>query len=211
MNSIWLHQQPNASKVIVFFNGWGFDSSIVQHLICDDDTDVLVVSNYSDLSMDLVDLSAYTTRSLIAWSFGVASYCHWQTGRDDPFQKKVAINGTMMPIDRRQGIATKVVQKTIDTLSQESFQVFAARCFNRPQTEIKIDVEQRRVELTAIKNRGNADQLLAWDKVWLSTHDKIFLPKNTQLAWHGHTQKMEFINAPHAPFNYWRNWQAVLA
>lgn len=225
MKQKWLRQTNDAENVIVFFSGWGFDESIVQGLTIENDTNVLFIDDYRHLDYQLPDLNQYQNRSLIAWSFGVAAYSAWQQqspDNDSSFDYRVAINGSMTPVDRKTGIPDVVMQKTIDTLSVASFQVFAKKCFNpldlKANQPFVIDVDIRKHELQQIKQRhcsindlkSSPDTTLQWDKIWISRHDKIFPLRNLQRAWQDQKDRIELINAEHTPFRYWQNWHDIL-
>lgn len=217
MKHQWLQQHESAQNVIVFFSGWGFDTSVVQNLIINDDTDVLFVDDFRSLDTEIPTLDHYKKRNLIAWSFGIAAYHAWQVKqRNAPhFHHTVAINGSMSPVNRRAGIPEIIMQKTIDTLSIDSFQVFASKCFEQREfvhlQPFAIDVEARKEELINIQQRQAPDTPMQWNKVWISRHDKIFPLRNLQRAWQDHGDCVEVIDATHAPFAYWQNWQDIIA
>ena len=205
MQQQWLKCQSGATELIVVFGGWAIGPSVFAHLTTD--ADILYLNEYSTLDYALPDLSAYKSRTLVAWSFGVASYGHWQQDHHDPFTRKIALNGSMSPVDRRTGIAPKIMQQTIDTLSQDSFQTFLNRCFNTPQPPHPIDVPARRAELIAIQARGSANKKLSWDRVWISGQDRIFSAANMARAWPDATL---LPDAAHVPFSTWTSWHEVL-
>ncbi len=208
----WQHQSSRAIHVVVFFNGWGLDNTIIANLLTNTDTDVLVVSDYTNIENKLPDLSLYDTRTLIAWSFGVANYTLWQQNRPDIFDTKIAINGTMQGIDRYAGIAGVVVQHTIDTLNLDSFVEFSKRCCNSSNMTINasnVDISTKKNELQHIKDRRYVvDNTIPWDAIWISKQDKIFPTKNQLRAWQYYQPNL--IDAAHAPFTYWVNWQDLL-
>jgi len=218
MKQQWLRHSDSAEKIIVFFNGWGFDASIVQGLAIEKDTNVLFIDDYRCLDYQLPNLDHYQHRCLIAWSFGVAAYNTWQQQprvTDSFFDYKVAINGSMTPIDRKTGIPDIVMQKTIETLSAESFQVFAKKCFDSAENAssnepFTINVNARKEELMSIQQWQGANTKLQWDKVWISRRDKIFPLHNLQRAWRDHDNRVELIDAAHAPFHYWSNWSDII-
>ena len=220
MKHQWLQHSENAKNIIVFFSGWGFGATVVQNLAIEEDTNVLFINDYRCLDYELPNLERYQHRYLIAWSFGVAAYNAWQqqSPHTPHFDSSVAINGSMTPVDRRTGIPNIVMQKTIDTLSVESFQVFAKKCFDAldsgSHTPFAIDVDARKKELIHIQqwqsSDKNLDTSLQWNKVWISKHDKIFPLRNLQRAWQDHTERLEFIEAAHSPFNYWNNWSDII-
>lgn len=206
MQYLWRRREPGATKVIVFFGGWGIGPEAYSHL--DMESDLLTVWDYRDLNRELPEILHYDSRTLVAWSFGVASYCLWQQNWPDVFTRKVAINGTMTPIDRRTGIPPVVVEKTIDTLSEESFKFFVARCYGQKQLFSPIDVAELKTELIAINNRDYSTAKQTWDRVWVSRQDKIFPFANMQRAWQ---QPIDIIDKPHVPFTAWTSWEEIVS
>jgi pimeloyl-[acyl-carrier protein] methyl ester esterase len=201
-------QHTGANDLIVVFGGWALGPAPFAHLT--GPYDVVLADDYRDLSQKLPDVEGYQSVTLVAFSFGVAAYGHWQQGQPDPFSRKVAINGTLSPIDRRCGIAPVVMQRTIDTLSHEAFQIFLERCYNTPQSDTPLDVTTRKQELRAVESRGTAPDV-SFDRVWISDQDRIFLPANQQRAWADQVERVQHIDAPHVPFKRWSTWAEVLA
>jgi biotin synthesis protein BioG len=197
--------EPN-KELIVVFNGWAIAPDVFDHLT--GPYDILFASDYRDLDADLPDLSGYDRVSLVAWSFGVASYAHWQQGRSDPFDRKVAVNGTLAPVSRTTGVPSVAMDKTLQTLSVDAYQLFLMRVFNGRQPSGAIDVRARKDELRAIKARGDAPKI-PFDRVWISTADKIFPAANQTRAWADNVTRQ--IDAPHAPFAAFTNWQEILS
>ena len=155
----WLKQSADASGIIVIFGGWAIGSGVLSHL--EGDQDLLFVDDYRTLDSDLPDLSAYSQRTAVAWSFGVAAFAHWLAGRPDIFNRKVAITGSLSPVDRRLGIPPVVFERTVQGLTEESYQGFLALCFGETQPRQDIDVDARRAEL---ERHGNAhtNKHVAW-------------------------------------------------
>ena len=227
MHYKWLKKQ-SAQKVIIIFSGWGFSSDVFDHLLRADNCnkyDVLFVSGYQELAMELPDLSHYEGRYLLAWSFGVSAFSTWLSALSEDqqlfysefFSCCVAINGSMQPIDRHQGIPAIIMQKTIDTLSQSSFKHFSSRCFGGfgMPAEIDIDVDVKKQELQKILERQH-EMVVIWDLVWIAKHDKIFPPKNLSRAWDLYNEQcqepatIQYIDAPHAPFQMWSTWDEII-
>lgn len=204
MRVCWL-RQGSSTQVIVIFGGWAVGPEVFAHL--DGAEDLLYVSDYRDLAADLPDLSSYDRCSLVAWSFGVASYGHWQQGRVDPFHHKVAVSGALTPVSREFGIPPVVMQKTIDTLTHDSYQIFLKRVFGRSQPVEQIDVAARQDELRAVAARGAAPDP-GFDRVWIAGSDRIFPAVNLRRAWEG--QMSNELAAPHMPFNHFDAWQEIL-
>ncbi len=224
----WLKKQ-SAQAVIVIFSGWGFSSEVFDHLLQNDDEnqyDVLFVSDYQQLDMRLPDLSHYQERYLIAWSFGVSAFATWLSNMSEDqqsvcraqFDRFVAINGSMQPVDRYHGIPEVIMQKTIDTLTQESFELFAKRCFGglAMPTELQIDVVEKKQELQIILARTPQTAFI-WDLVWIAKRDKIFPPKNLSRAWQAYNERcqepalIQYCDAPHASFQIWSSWDDIVS
>ncbi|MFW8594689.1 pimeloyl-ACP methyl esterase BioG family protein [Cribrihabitans neustonicus] len=199
----WLKQE-GAEEAIVVFGGWAIGPEVFDHLKGPED--ILFVSGYSDLRADLPDLSSYRRVRLLAWSFGVASYAHWQQGRADPFAAKVAVNGSLQPVSRAAGIAPLTFRKTAENLSLDSYQQFLTRAFGVPQPARMLDVEARRAELIAVEQRGDAPRL-PFDRVWISEDDRIFPPASLSRAWAG--LPVRRIKAPHVPFAHFSAWEEL--
>ena len=83
------------------------------------------------------------------------------------FDKKIAVNGTLCPVDRHLGIPPTIMQKTIDNLSQDSFERFLTRCFGKRTLRSEIDIEAAKNELEAVQARGAAPEQ-HFDLAWVS-------------------------------------------
>ncbi|UWR69430.1 DUF452 family protein [Phaeobacter inhibens] len=202
----WL-KRNQAAEAIVIFGGWAVGPGVFDHLA--GAQDLVFVSDYRNLDADLPDLSGYDHVTLLAWSFGVAAYAHWQEGRADPFDRKVAVNGTLTPVDEARGIPPAVMAKTAEGLSEQSFAQFLRRTFNTPQPPHAVDIDARRAELHAVAARGTAS-VVAFDQVWIAGRDRIFPPKNQHRAWADATIR-ELPAAAHAPFDHFDSWQALIS
>ncbi|EBA15594.1 putative biotin synthesis protein BioC [Roseobacter sp. SK209-2-6] len=193
-------------EAIVVFGGWAVGPEVFQRLT--GAQDVIFASDYRDLEAELPDLTGYERVSLLAWSFGVSAYAHWQQGRKDPFHRKVAVNGSLTPVSRTRGVPPVAMAKTTETLSQSAYQLFLARVFGAGRPETVIDVEARRAELQAVARRGDAP-VVDFDKIWISRSDKIFPAANLNRAWAG--SNVQEIDAPHAPFDRFSSWEELLS
>lgn len=208
MRMEWLQKRDGAREVLVIFSGWGITPAAFAHLTTE--ADILCISDYRVLSTDLPDLTAYQTRNLIAWSFGIASYALWQGNRANPFNRRIALCGSMIPVDRDLGIPPVAMQKTIDTLSETSFQIFRRRCYGRAVVPEAVDISALKEELLAVQARDYSQVQLTWDKAVISRTDKIFPAKNLRAAWEGKATDITETDAPHVPFSAWKIWAEVL-
>ena len=69
MKSLWLNKKNN-KNIIVFFNGWGMNETIVSHIDYNKN-DVLMFCDYRNLDIETFDFSQYENKFLVAWSMGV--------------------------------------------------------------------------------------------------------------------------------------------
>jgi len=200
----WVKQE-DSKDVIVVFGGWAVGFAPLAHL--KGDADILFVSDFRDISAQLPDFSAYEHKSLVAFSFGVAAYAHWQAKHADLFSHKVAINGTTTPVDRQTGIPPIIMQKTIETLDPASLQIFLMRCFGKKQPYLEADIAALKQELEVVQQRGSAPRV-DFDKIIISDKDRIFLSANLERAYDG--LKTTTVSGPHIPFAAWTHWEEML-
>jgi pimeloyl-[acyl-carrier protein] methyl ester esterase len=207
----WLKQGAGRDEVIVVFGGWAIGSQCFAHLT--GGQDVLFVDDYRDLTGELPDLSAYARRRLVAWSFGVAAFGHWQSelgqlGRRMAFDSRVAVNGSLTPVHPKTGIPPRVFRQTEAGLSEASFQDFLTHSFNAPQPWQSFDAALHHAELLAVEARGAAPTC-AWDRIWISGQDRIFPAQNLERAWADQPDAIRRIDAPHVAFAAWSAWQEL--
>ncbi|GLQ18188.1 pimeloyl-ACP methyl esterase BioG family protein [Maritalea porphyrae] len=206
MNCQWI-KQDNNKDVIVVFGGWAVGFAPLAHL--QGDYDILFVDDFRLLDAELPPLAQYDRRILVAFSFGVAAYAHWQAGRMDCFTAKIAINGSVTPVDRKTGIPPVIMQKTIDSLDIDSLQMFLTRCFGDEQPRLEADVNALKDELLAVQQRGNGP-LVVFDKAILSDKDRIFMSANLLRAFEGTSTLIKTINGSHIPFAAWTRWEEIV-
>lgn len=200
----WLSGPERATELVVLFGGWAAGAAPFRHL--GRDRDILFVEDWRDLNAELQPLSGYARRSLVAWSFGVAAYAHWQAGRADPFRRRVAICGSPSPVDRRLGIPPAIFARTRDRLDDATLSAFLGRAGAPPVAAH--DIAALRAELDAVAARGPAPAV-AWDAAVIATRDHVFPVPNLRRAFSG--VPLREVDAPHAPFRAWTNWDEVLA
>ena len=199
----WLNKK-NHSKIILFFNGWGMDESVVSHLKTED-YDVLVFYDYNNLNtdFDFVSLNTYTEKYLVAWSMGVMI----ATLFDIQYNFKTAINGTLKPIDDKYGIPTKIYDLTLKGFSQKGAERFIKNMYKEDckYPEITREFDNQKSELQALTGY-NANLDFSYDRVIISSDDKIIPTKNQITFW----RKEPNLDSGHAPFNHFNSWGDLL-
>ena len=99
------------------------------------------------------------------------------------YNSKIAINGTLKPIDIKYGINPKIYDLTINGFNEESCKKFIRNMF---ETEVNLtisrDFENQKAELVAIKNYSAKDDF-EYNKIFISENDKIIPTKNQINYW----------------------------
>ena len=215
----YLHKS-NKSKLILFMSGWACDE-IPFSKIDSKDYDVLMCYDYRNLSnaTDILDeLSLYQEQHLIAWSLGIYVSSILFKDYGDLFTNRIAINGSLTPIDNEKGIPFAIFQGTINGLNERGRDKFFMRmCGGRigftdfAKHQPQRTVENQKEELICLQNMI-LDKNITWDifdKVLLSSQDMIFPFENLEKAWKNKTQKV-VLNLPHFCFSEWNEWDEIL-
>lgn len=199
----WLNNVNNSS-VIVFFNGWGMDESIVSNLSFNT-FDVLMFYDYNtlDTDFDFTTIKNYKFRHLIAWSMGVMV----ATLFDDNYNTKTAINGTLKPINNRFGIPERIYDLTLKSFSPKGAEKFIKNMFpiecNLPI--VTRNFENQKNELFALKNYSSNTNF-KYSKVIISDNDKIIPTKNQMAYWNIEPN----ISGGHAIFYLIDSWSELI-
>ncbi len=200
----WLNKKQENNKVIIFFNGWGMDESIVRQLN-PLDFDVLMFFDYNTLKadFDFDELNTYKERHIIAWSMGVMI----ATLFDIDCNSATAINGTLKPIDNNYGIPERIYDLTLRGFSEKGAEKFIKNMFDKDFNYPKINREfaNQKSELAALKEyKANTD--FKYSKVFISDNDKIIPTKNQVAFWDIEPN----LKSGHCPFFLFKNWDELL-
>lgn len=212
----WLNQKNN-QKLIIFFNGWGMDECVVNHLL-PEDYDVLMFYDYNtlDTDFDLKSIDIYPQKYLIAWSMGVMT----ATLFDIDYVSKTAVNGTLKPIDDKYGIPNRIYDLTLKGFSPKGAERFIRNMFpdnltptlsSKGEGESNVllfperEFENQKTELEALTHY-DANQKFKYDRIFISSKDKI-IPTKSQVAFWGIEPN---IDSGHAPFNHFKKWSELL-
>ena len=189
-------------KLILFFNGWGMDELIVSHL---DRTgyDLLVLYDYRDLDITFPDFSSYDELFVVGWSMGVMISSLF----DDIDAKRIAINGTLKPIDDKYGIPEKIYKLTVRGFNERSCEKFMRRMFedvppiekfsNRAFEDVKEELENL---------MGVEAKYISYDRKLISDNDVIIPTENQKNYWRNY----ELIKGGHCPFFNYTSWSELL-
>ncbi len=204
MKSKWLNNQNN-ENIIVFFNGWGMDEKIVEHLLYGN-YDVLMFYDYRTFEEIKFDFSKYKNKYLIAWSMGViVSSLYYEIFNG--FDKKIAINGTLKPINDEYGIPVLIYNLMIENFNEISSEKFVKKISSGNNTKeyCTRSMTDLKEELINIKN-VNPTRLIEFDKAIVSLKDRIMPAKNQIKYWTQQNIEVEKKEGLHSIFDQITNW-----
>ena len=209
----WLNKQNN-DKLIVFFAGWSFDYVPFEFLDCKNN-DVVVIYDYNTLD-NLPYFGTYRTKTMICWSMGV--YIAYLLKDEFPnFDKKIAINGTVYPIDDKFGIPQKTFNLTLKYAETGLQGKFYQNVFNSSdlyerymQNPVARPLKNRVDELSTLYNLIKNTQIKYdgkyYTKAIVSLSDKIIPVKNQLTFW---SNTAEQIESGHFPFYNYKSWDEL--
>lgn len=199
MKCKWLNKQNN-EKLILFFNGWGMDENVVNHLEFED-YDVVMFYDYNNLETDFI-LEDYKEKYLVAWSMGVMIATNFDFG----VNSSTAVNGTLRPIDAEFGIHPKIYDLTIRGFNEKGREKFIKNMFETPvDISISRTLENQKSELEALK-MYSADESFKYSRIIISDNDKIIPTKSQCAFWNREPN----IKSGHCPFNLFSKWSELL-
>lgn len=207
-------RKNNSKNIIVFLCGWGLDEKPFE-VLESKDFDVLFVFDYSSLKLDF-DFSKYEKKVLISFSYGVFMASVIQDVLPE-FDCKIAINGTLKPIDKEFGISPKIFDLTLSSISDESMQKFYSRMFDNNLDDEYFtenlpnrDSNNCRIELSQIKKYVEEYKNISFnfDKIIISNGDKIVPAKNQLNFWKNYNFKN--IDAGHFLFYKFNDFNEII-
>jgi biotin synthesis protein BioG len=212
----WLNKNNN-KKLIVFFAGWSFDENPFKHLDCGE-YDVLFIYDYNDLSQPEFPTD-YDQKILITWSMGVFIGYEFRH-LFDTFDYKIAINGTITPVDNDFGIPIRTFELTLRHAKTGLEGKFYQNIFKTEEelnkylsSPVKRSIENRVSELenlySTIKSAPK-DFEKFYDKAIVSEYDKI-IPPNNQIKSHAQNN-VSVVKLPygHSPFYKFKSWNEII-
>ena len=212
----WLNKQ-NKENLIIFFAGWSFDETPFKFLDCGD-FDVIIMYDYNKLDLPKIDFSNYKNINLIAWSMGVF-VAYLLKEKLPKFTKKIAINGTIKPVDDEFGIPQKPFLLTLRHAKTGLEGKFYQNIFNSNEefekyikTPVKRTIENRETELRALYEKIKTTEINYthfYDKALISAHDKIIPTKNQVNFWQENSE-IEMLESGHFPYYNFKSWNEIL-
>lgn len=196
-------KQTGSRRLILIYAGWAMDAEPFRH-VCRPGYDTMVVWDYRDLTMNWSGVSSYDEIALIAWSMGVYAASMTIHSIDHLITARIAVNGTLSPVDNMRGIPENIFEGTASTLDDRNLRKFFRRmCGDRPTTERFMQHAPSRPvgelvdELRAIYPEPwfCNPKVERWDRAVIGRQDAIFPPCNQQRAWQG--TPVAVVDRPH--------------
>ncbi len=226
MKTTWLRKE-GAEELLLFFNGWGMDRRIGDHLLDESlsegfDADILLCHDYRTLEPEpgvMSEASQYSRITIVAWSFGVWVAQHIEL---PPIERAIAINGTLHPVNAERGISPPVFQATLAAWSEksrsrfnrrmcgsgEAYALFSGMLPDRSAADQQEELERLQEHFLTQGEAGGT----AWrfDHAIIGGRDLVIPAVQQYRAWKGLPQTV-IADMPHFPFFHFRNLQEVLA
>ena len=212
----WLNKQNN-NKLIIFFAGWSFDYKPFEFLNCDN-YDILMLYDYNSFNIPL-NIQEYDKTYLISWSMGVFAAYILRNNLPE-FTQKIAINGTLLPVDNdfgiperpflltlkhaKTGLGKKFYENIFQT--QEEFERYMLNPVERP-------IDNRIDELNSLYKKIKAEKIdcqTYYDKAIVSRFDKIIPPQNQINFWQQNNTPCTILETGHFPYYNFTCWNEIL-
>lgn len=220
MEMTFLHRTRQCRELLLFFNGWGMDETVVRHLSFDRELAVLELHDYAELP-DRAELDRiageYKTVHLCAWSLGVRAAAELYRGESGKlrFASASAWNGLPDPVDDDNALPEKVFHQTgenwPDPAAREKFffRVFGVRGLAPGRRT----PESQQNELLQIGKRlktvGSLSGTALFRRAFAGVRDRIFPFAGQLAAWRLAGIEAEKLDCGHDPFVLFTSWREV--
>lgn len=206
------HIKNNSSELIIVLNGWGTDetpfSALTSH------SDVLILSNYTDLNIDF-DFSKYNNIKSISFSCGVLMTTILKNTLPK-IDYSVAINGTTLLFNKDFGVSPEI-EKIFTSLNLENYIEFREKylVFDKKELELFNKYSPRRTFEDSFEEYFHLKKYdllpkneFNFDKVLISDCDRIIPAQNQINYW---KDKYKIIpNSGHFPFFKFNSFEEII-
>lgn len=218
MKTNWLIKN-NQKKLILFFNGWSLDENIVNHLKSIE-YDVLMFFDYSNLDLNLnilKEIYEYQEINVISWSYGVWAFANIIEVFKN-LKNVIAINGTLLPINKDFGISERMFNLTLSNLSEKNYPRFFQNMFEGEADLNKMpqrNIEDQRQELESIQRlfaqKDISKNKVFFTKVFVGLKDKIIPAQNQINFWVVNGDKYIIkMDCGHYMFDMFKTWDKII-
>lgn len=201
-------------RLILFFNGWGMDKSVVERVKIPEGTKLEVINFPYKLDNLEEYFAKYEDIFLVGWSFGSYYLTKWVLANREienfsKIKKIVALNGNGEVIGK-YGITPKIFEFTLSTLTPESLIKFYQNMeidesFQSPSGEF----EKIKEELEYFKNIYSPLENI-FDEIIIGKRDKI-VPASRQRKYCEEKNILyRELEMGHYPFDFIKSWSEVI-
>ena len=209
----YIRRREKNDQLIVFYGGWGADENLFVPL-CNDEFDFILFSHYSaDEALVLPEMKTYKKITLIGWSLGVwaAEYLSPKTGIKPDLT--IAVNGTPVPADDNYGIPIKIIEGTLNNITEENIDKFYLRMFGDKKAYLENigripnrTLKSLHDELRWLYNRmmEQNEPGFRWDYAVTSKVDRVYPSENLEGYWSKQAGTRHLVlSLPHYFFHKW--------
>lgn len=206
-------ENNNSDNLILFFCGWGMDETPFS--VLKNDSDILYVYDYTNPDFPEFDFSKYKSVKLLSFSYGVYAGAIAKLPVSLKLDVRVAINGTLMPVDDKYGVPVRQFELT-EKMDSESVVKFRQRLFGGEKAGEHFAIFEHHLPRRTAKSC--TDELLGmkkyvpqipvpqktFDKIYVAKHDRCVPTRNQLNFWQkaGGNNILE-LETGHFPFyNY---------
>ncbi len=207
--NIKLTHEESSPRLLLIFAGWAMDEHIFAS-VAPTGYDVAVAFDHrtgADTEQ-LEMINAYDEICVVGWSFGVIAATLFMSENPQlPYTARIAVNGTLCPVDDNFGIPEAIFRGTLDNLSPAVMAKFNRRMCGSGQRLaalvsggwVQRPVDRLDHELRAIAAIGHCrEKMNLWDIVVVGKRDMIIPADNQLRAWSGHPD-VRCVDEPHLP------------
>ena len=188
-----LYLENNKSgNLILFFCGWGMDETPFS--VMKNESDILYVYDYTTPDFPEFDFSKYKSVKLLSFSYGVYAGAIAKLPENLKIDERVAINGTLMPVDDRYGVPVRQFELT-EKMDSASVVKFRQRLFGGKKAGEHFEIFEHHLPKRSAKSC--TDELLGmkqyvpqisvpqktFDKIYVAKHDRCVPTRNQLNFW----------------------------
>lgn len=211
MNHKLLRHTPGTRRLVLFFAGWGMDPAPFVSL-AREGYDIALLWDYRALDIDWAFTDPYDEICVVAWSMGVVAASLATAPLAGRITRRVALNGTPVPVSDTEGIPAAIFRGTLERLDPRNLAKFHRRMFSsRGDCDAFLaaaparPLDGLRDELDALGRLSAPASAPAWDTAYIGLSDAIFPPDAQRRAWESRGVPVVELDAPH-----WLDFNAIL-
>lgn len=219
-------ENNNSENLILFFCGWGMDENPFS--ILKNNKDVLYVYDYTTPEFDCgcLDFSKYKKVCLLAFSYGVYAAAIAKLPDNLKIASRIAINGTLMPVDDKYGVPLRQFELT-EKMDSKTVVKFRERLFGGEKAKEHFELFEKNLpqrsaqsctdELLGMKSYVEKIQPPQWnyDKIYIGSRDRCVPTRNQKNFWTELYKNQESSNiieleTGHFPFYNYKSLDEIL-